>query len=52
MILTILVYCSQGTLPFVVNEKGEKVLRMYWLDAHEDPFKHPGTVWLFGKVII
>jgi hypothetical protein len=23
---------------------------MFWLDAFEDPFKHPGTVWLFGKV--
>lgn len=30
----------------------EKVLRMYWLDAYEDPFKHAGTVWLFGKVFI
>ena len=34
----------------MTNEAGEKVLRMYWLDAYEDPFKHPGTVWLFGKV--
>ena len=34
----------------MTNEGGEKVLRMYWLDAYEDPFKHPGTVWLFGKV--
>ena len=25
---------------------------MYWLDAHEDPYKHPGTVWLFGKVAV
>ena len=25
---------------------------MYWLDAYEDPFKHAGTVWLFGKVWI
>ena len=25
---------------------------MYWLDAYEDPFKHAGTVWLFGKVYI
>ena len=39
-----------------LDEEGKKVkvtkkfLRMYWLDAHEDPFKHPGTVWLFGKV--
>ena len=27
-----------------------QVLRMFWLDAHEDPYKQPGTVWLFGKV--
>ena len=25
---------------------------MYWLDAFEDYFKHPGTVWLFGKVYV
>lgn len=25
---------------------------MYWLDAYEDTYKHPGTVWLFGKVFI
>ena len=41
---------DSGTLPTVLNEKGDTVLRMYWLDAFEDPFKHPGTVWLFGKV--
>jgi len=41
-----------GQLPLTTNEQGEKVLRMYWLDAHEDPFKHPGTVWLFGKVYV
>merc|ERR1719471_2392264 len=41
-----------------LDEEGKKVkvtkkfLRMYWLDAHEDPFKHPGTVWLFGKVAV
>ena len=27
----------------------EEVLKMYWLDAHEDAVKHPGVVWLFGK---
>ena len=25
---------------------------MYWFDAYEDPMRHPGTVWLFGKVWI
>uniref|UniRef100_A0A914WTA6 DNA polymerase n=1 Tax=Plectus sambesii TaxID=2011161 RepID=A0A914WTA6_9BILA len=32
------------------NEDGEKVLKMFWLDAFEDPFKHPGTVYLFGRI--
>jgi len=39
-----------STLPTIKLEDGEDVLRMYFLDAHEDPYKHPGTVWLFGKV--
>ena len=26
-------------------------LIMYWLDAHEEKFASPGTVWLFGKVL-
>ena len=30
----------------------EEVLKMYWFDASEDPMRHPGTVWLFGKVWI
>ena len=29
-----------------------QVLRMYWLDAYEDPYVQPGTVYLFGKVYI
>ena len=41
-----------GKLPLIKNEKGDKVLRMYWLDAFEDTYKHPGTVWLFGKVYV
>ena len=41
-----------GTLPLVKNENGDKVLRFYWLDAYEDYYKHPGTVWLFGKVYV
>ncbi len=39
-------------MPLITNEAGDKVLRMYWLDAYEDQYKHPGTVWLFGKVFI
>ena len=30
----------------------EDVLKMYWLDAYEDAMKHPGMIWLFGKVWI
>ena len=56
------VQVDAGDLPLIErevemeDEDGKKVrvtkkfLRMYWLDAHEDAFKHPGTVWLFGKV--
>ena len=44
------IHVDIGTLPTTKNEKGENVLRMYWLDAYEDPFKQPGTVYLFGKV--
>ena len=42
---------DSSSLP-TVSVEGEEVLRMYWLDAHEDPYKHPGTVWLFGKVAV
>ena len=41
-----------GKLPLMTNEKGEKVLRMYWLDAYEEPYKQSGSIWLFGKVFI
>uniref|UniRef100_T1IZT8 DNA polymerase n=1 Tax=Strigamia maritima TaxID=126957 RepID=T1IZT8_STRMM len=37
-------------LPLKKNDNGEDVLYFYWLDAFEDPFKQPGTVYLFGKV--
>ena len=43
---------ESGELPLTTNKNGEKVLRMYWLDAFEDPYKVPGTVWLFGKVYV
>lgn len=29
---------------------GESVLPFYWLDAYEDHYNQPGTVFLFGKV--
>lgn len=37
-------------LPLVTNEKGAQVLRLFWFDAYEDPFRQPGVVYLFGKV--
>ncbi|CAH1781279.1 unnamed protein product [Owenia fusiformis] len=46
------VQVDSSKLPLVTNEAGEQVLRMYWLDAYEDPFKQPGVVYLFGKVYI
>ena len=42
---------DSSSLP-TISVEGEEVMRMYWLDAHEDPYKHPGTVWLFGKVAV
>eukprot|EP00095_Tigriopus_kingsejongensis_P006205 snap_masked-scaffold252_size238019-processed-gene-1.18 protein:Tk06205 transcript:snap_masked-scaffold252_size238019-processed-gene-1.18-mRNA-1 annotation:"dna polymerase alpha catalytic subunit" len=43
---------ESGDLPLITNHHGDQVLRMYWLDAFEDPFKAPGKVWLFGKVFV
>ncbi len=43
---------EHGKLPLTTDAEGNKVLRMYWIDAYEDAFKHPGTVWLFGKVYV
>lgn len=39
-------------VPLATDSDGNKILRMFWLDAYEDYFKHPGTVYLFGKVWI
>ncbi|XP_068086405.1 DNA polymerase alpha catalytic subunit [Anabrus simplex] len=39
-------------LPLTTTDTGDKVLRFFWLDAYEDPWKQPGTVFLFGKVWI
>lgn len=32
------------------REYKKKELQMYWIDAFEDRFNHPGTIYLFGKV--
>lgn len=34
------------------NVNGEEVLRFFWLDAYEDAYNQPGTVYMFGKVWI
>ncbi|GFN73923.1 DNA polymerase, partial [Plakobranchus ocellatus] len=44
------VQVDSSQLPLVADSAGEQVLRFYWLDAFEDPFRHPGMVYLFGKV--
>jgi len=46
------VVVDSSNLPTVTTEEGDEVLRMYFIDAHEDAYKHPGTVWLFGKVSV
>ncbi|XP_041358143.1 DNA polymerase alpha catalytic subunit-like [Gigantopelta aegis] len=46
------VHVDTTQLPLTANNDGEQVLRFYWLDAYEDYYKHPGIVYLFGKVWI
>lgn len=36
-------------LPFTTDAQGDRLLKFYWLDAHES-LTQPGTVYLFGKV--
>ena len=38
-----------SSLP-TLGEKGSEVLPFFWLDAYEDHYHQPGTVFLFGKV--
>ncbi|XP_038050658.1 DNA polymerase alpha catalytic subunit-like [Patiria miniata] len=42
--------CS--SLPMTTNDSGDQVLRFFWMDAYEDPYHQPGTVYLFGRVWI
>ncbi|GFR77685.1 DNA polymerase, partial [Elysia marginata] len=46
------VQVDSSQLPLVTDSAGDQVLRLYWLDAFEDAFKHPGVVYLFGKVYV
>ncbi|XP_011634780.1 DNA polymerase alpha catalytic subunit [Pogonomyrmex barbatus] len=39
--------------PQLVKTKDEEeVFRFYYLDAYENPYKNPGTVYLFGKTYV
>ncbi|XP_063063465.1 DNA polymerase alpha catalytic subunit [Engraulis encrasicolus] len=46
------VQVDSSQLPLVEGPDGEKVFRLYWLDAFEDQYSQPGVVFLFGKVWI
>ncbi|XP_042900915.1 DNA polymerase alpha catalytic subunit isoform X2 [Parasteatoda tepidariorum] len=46
------VQIDSGNLPLSTTVDGQTVLRFFWLDAFEDPFKQPGTVYLFGKIYV
>ncbi|XP_074657943.1 DNA polymerase alpha catalytic subunit-like [Tubulanus polymorphus] len=50
--LPVPVHVDSSKLPLTTNDSGEQIMRMYWLDAYEDPYKQPGVVYLFGKVYI
>ncbi|XP_028966378.1 DNA polymerase alpha catalytic subunit [Galendromus occidentalis] len=39
-------------LPVSENPDGETVFRLFWLDAYEEPYAHPGTVYVFGKTTV
>lgn len=41
---------NDSGLPMEQDADGNECVRMFWWDAFEDPFKHPGTVYLFGKI--
>lgn len=32
-----------GELPLTLDGQGRQVLDFYWLDAYEEPHKHPGS---------
>ena len=36
------IHVDNSSLPLTTNESGEQVLRFFWLDAYEDPYKQPG----------
>lgn len=42
---------ADATLPTDLPMDSD-VLRMYWFDAYEDPYRNPGIMYLFGKVLV
>ena len=36
------VQVDSSSLPLTTNDSGDQVMRFYWLDSYEDPFKQPG----------
>ncbi|CAL1297484.1 unnamed protein product [Larinioides sclopetarius] len=46
------IHIDCDSLPLVKTADGKSVFRFFWLDAFEDPYKHPGVVYLFGKVYL
>ncbi|XP_023226396.1 DNA polymerase alpha catalytic subunit-like [Centruroides sculpturatus] len=44
------VVVDSSNLPLTFNTNNEKILKFFWIDAYEDYFKHPGKVYLFGKI--
>ena len=41
---TIDIQVDSSELPLVADQDGNQVLRFYWLDVFEDPFKQPGIL--------
>ncbi|GMR50861.1 hypothetical protein PMAYCL1PPCAC_21056, partial [Pristionchus mayeri] len=41
---------NQGSETFYREIEGKRILRIFWMDAYEDDKKHPGVVYLFGRV--
>lgn len=38
--------------PQLIKTRDEEVFRFYYMDAYENPYKNPGTVYLFGKTYV
>ncbi|EZA47768.1 DNA polymerase alpha catalytic subunit, partial [Ooceraea biroi] len=43
---------AEVTPQLIKTKDEEEVFRFYYLDAYENPYKNPGTVYLFGKTYV